>query len=90
MSTIIKGDKNMTQSEVINIIKNSKTKYFNVSVGGRIVPMRLEIRKYYSREYIYGASENSFHFEVTYNGYSNWSSVTPMQNKKRVNVGKNL
>lgn len=80
----------MTQSEVINIIKNSKTKYFNVSVGGRIVPMRLEIHKCYSKECIFGASENSFNFKVTHNGYSNWNSVTPMENKKRVNVGKNL
>ena len=80
----------MTKNEVINIIKNSKRKYFNVSVGGRIVPMRLEIHEYYGREYIFGGTENSFTFEVTYNGYSNWDSVTPMEGKKRVNVGKNL
>ena len=80
----------MTEREVFNIIRNSKTNKFNVSVGGRIVPMRLEICKYYSRERIYGRTAKCYSFFVGHNGYSNWDSITPIESKKRVNVRKNL
>lgn len=72
----------MTQSEVINIIKNSKTNCFKVNIGGRVVPMRLFVER--NKIYCYERGSNYFHFLVGYNGYSNWSSVTPTEEDMNV------